>query len=156
MRVSALIVCISACMMFCAAAFCVDEKTWDDLTDQAIEQYRTGHHEEAVATARLALASGEELFGPEDLKIVGSLDDLATYLNAVGKADESDALYKRALHILEKKLPPDDPYLEIFLNYLAGFYKKAGRPDEAAKLEERARSIRRARMQKKETNTKEK
>ena len=142
--------CIIVFILSFSALSYADEKEWDELTDRAIELYRTGHHKEAVTVARRALKSAEELFGPDDLKVVGSLDDLATYLHATGNNSEAERLYRRALAILDEKLPPDDPYLEIFLNYLYGFYNKIGKPEEAAKLKERARSIRSVRLGKTE------
>lgn len=123
-------------------SWAADEKEWLDLTDEAINYYQYGHHKEAIATARKALKVGEEIFGPEDIRIVGSIDDLASYLKTDGQYEEAEALYKRALSILEKKLPPDDRYLAIFLDYLANFYDKIDRPDEATALRERAKGVR--------------
>ena len=119
-----------------------DEKEWQAVTDEAITYYQAGRHKEAIATARKALKMGEETFGPEDLKVVGSVDDLASYLAAEKQYAEAEALYKRALSILEKKLPPNDRYLAIFLNYLANFYDKIKKPDEATALRDRAKAIR--------------
>ena len=137
--------CIAASILSCVPALRADEKEWISLTDKGEELYKTGHHEEAVAVARQALKAGEETFGAGHLNVVGSLDDLATYLRATGAIDEPDALYKRALAILEKNLPPDDSYYAIFLEYLSGVYEKLGKPDEAAKYMERAREARRKR-----------
>jgi tetratricopeptide (TPR) repeat protein len=142
MRRSCMIVMVFYAVFLAAGCARADEKEWLELTDKAIGFYQKGQHEEAIATARQALKVGEATFGPEDLKIVGSIDDLASYLQAVGKYDESEALYRRALAILEKKLPPNDRYLAIFMDYLANFFEKIGKTDEAAKLKARAKSIR--------------
>jgi tetratricopeptide (TPR) repeat protein len=129
-------------LLLAAGCAWANEKEWLGLTDKAIGFYQKGKHEEAIAVARQALRVGEETFGPEDLKIVGSIDDLASYLQAVGNYTEAEALYRRALSILEKKLPPDDRYLAIFMDYLANFFDKIGKPDEAAVLKARAKAIR--------------
>jgi tetratricopeptide (TPR) repeat protein len=118
------------------------EKEWLEVTDQAINYFQAGHRKEAIETARKALVMGEETFGPDSLKVVGSIDDLASYLKADGQVVEAEALYKRALSILEKRLPPDDRYLAIFMNYFANFYDNINKPKEAAALRARAGAIR--------------
>ena len=125
-----------------AVSLFADQKGWERLTDEAIDNYQAGRHDEAIRIARLALAEGERTFGPEDLKIVGSLDNLATYLARIDKYDEADKLYRRALSILEAKLPSDDRYLAIFMDYLAVFYEKTGSVEYANELRARAKAIR--------------
>jgi tetratricopeptide (TPR) repeat protein len=140
-KISIAIIAILA--VFMAAIYShAGEKEWQAVTDQAITYYQAGRPKEAIAAARKALKMGEEIFGPEDLKMVGSIDDLASYLKSEGRYVEAEALYKRALTILEKKLPPNDRYLAIFLNYLANFYDKIKKPDEATALRARAKAIR--------------
>ncbi|MCM8760531.1 MAG: tetratricopeptide repeat protein [Candidatus Omnitrophica bacterium] len=115
---------------------------WQSLTDEALDHYYYHRYKEAVEVAREALKVAIELFGPEDLKVVGSLDNLASYLAATGEYEEADELYQRAFSILQKKLPADDGYLAIFMDYLAIFYEKIGRVEYAEELRSRARSIR--------------
>jgi len=141
-KISAITVMISMVFFAAAPAWPSDEKEWLALTDKAINYFQAGKKKEAIATARRALKMGEEIFGAEDLKVVGSIDDLASYLKADGKYVEAEALYKRALSILEKRLPPDDRYLAIFLNYLANFYDNIKKPGEAAAMRARANAIR--------------
>lgn len=136
---------LSTCLMAVSMA---GEKEWSDLSDEACTLYRSSRYEEAVEVARRALKEGEKTFGPNDLKIVGSVDDLATYLFAAGNTAEARKLYRRALKILQRNLPKDDPYLTIFMDYLAGVYEKMGDPYQAAKLRESARSARQERMNK--------
>ena len=118
------------------------ESEWQGLTDEALDHYYHGRNKEAVGTARKALRSAEELFDSDDLKMVGSIDDLATYLAATGNTEEADQLYQRALSILEKSLPSDDHYLAIFMDYLALFYDKNGKNEYANELRARAKAIR--------------
>lgn len=118
------------------------EDEWMALTDKGYGYYKSGKYKEAIEAARQALKMGEEIFGPDDLKVVGSIDDLASYLSASGNNTEAEELYMRALAILEKRLPPDDSYLAIFLDYIGVFYDKIGRADEAAKYKARAKKIR--------------
>ena len=118
------------------------EKEWQRLTDEALDHYYYGHNKEAVAVGREALKEAEALFGPDDLKVVGSADSLATYLVATGNIEEADGLYQRSLSILQKKLPADDRYLAIFMDYLALFYDKIGKNDYASQLRQRSEAIR--------------
>ena len=118
------------------------EKEWQRLTNEALDHYYYGRNKEAVSVAREALKEAEALFGPDDLKVVGAADDLATYLVSTGNIEEAEALYQRALAILQKKLPPDDRYLAIFMDYLALFYDKIGKNDYAAQLRQQAKAIR--------------
>lgn len=118
------------------------EKEWQRLTSEALDHYYYGRNKEAVVVARQALKEAEALFGQDDLKVVGAVDDLATYLVATGNVDEAENLYQRAFTILQKKLPPDDRYLAIFMDYLALFYDKIGKNDYASQLRGRAKAIR--------------
>lgn len=118
------------------------EEEWQSLTDEALDHYYYGRYDEAVVVAREALKEAETLFGPEDLKVVGAVDNLASYLVATGNTSEADVLYQRAFAILRKRLPPDDRYLAIFMDYLALFYDKIGKKEYAAQLREEAKSIR--------------
>jgi tetratricopeptide (TPR) repeat protein len=136
---------IAAVAMILSSSVCLaapTEKDWQCLTDEALDLYHYGNNREAVGAAREALKMGEELFGPDDLKVAGSIDNLATYLAAAGNTKEADRLYQRALSILRKKLPPDDQYLAIFMDYLALFYDKIGKNGYAKELRERAEAIR--------------
>ena len=118
------------------------EKEWQRLTDEALDHYYYGRNEKAVVVARQALKEAEELFGPDDLKVVGAVDNLASYLAATGQTEEADRLYQRAFSMLEKKLPPDDHYLAIFMDYLALFYDKIDKKEYANQLRDRAKAIR--------------
>jgi tetratricopeptide (TPR) repeat protein len=118
------------------------EDEWMALTDKGYELYKVGKYDEAIDVAAQALKMGEDLYGPDDLKVVGSIDDLASYLSKAGRNDEAEPLYRRAFAILEKRLPPDDSYLAIFMDYLAIFFDKVGKRDEAETLRARAKAIR--------------
>lgn len=127
-------------LAICSARAGEDE--WMAITDKGYELYKIGKYDEAIAAARDALKMGEELFGADDLRVVGSIDDLASYLSKAGRDDEAEPLYRRALAILEKRLPPDDSYLAIFMDYFALFLDKVGKKEEADGLRARAKEIR--------------
>ncbi|MCX5677816.1 MAG: tetratricopeptide repeat protein [Candidatus Omnitrophica bacterium] len=136
---------IAAVVMILSFSVCLaasTEEDWQRLTDEALDLYYYGNYKEAVGVAREALKTGEELFGPDDLKVAGSVDNLATYMAAAGNTKEADRLYQRALSILREKLPPNDQYLAIFMDYLAIFYDKIGKNGYAKELRERAKAIR--------------
>lgn len=138
-KITAIVMILSSSVCFAAPT----EEDWQRLTDEALDLYHYGNNKEAVGVAREALKIAEEIFGPDDLKVAGSVDNLAAYLDTAGNTREADQLYQRALSILRKKLPPDDPYLAIFMDYLALFYDKIGKNGYAKELRDRAEIIRR-------------
>lgn len=137
-KIAAVIIILSSSASFAMPT----EKDWQRLTDEALDLYHYGNNKEAVSVAKEALKVAEEIFDPDDLKVAGSVDNLATYLADAGNTKEADKLYQRALSILRKKLPPDDRYLAIFMDYLAVFYDKIGKSEYAKELREEARAIR--------------
>ena len=126
---------------FISPALC-QEKLWNDLQEKAITLYQQKQHEEAVETEEKALMVAEETFGPNDLKVAESLDNLAIYYQALDNYKEAEGLYRRALAIMEKNLSPYDHYLAIFMDYLSDFYAKVGNNIEAERLRNRAKAIR--------------
>ncbi|MFH1189683.1 MAG: tetratricopeptide repeat protein [Candidatus Omnitrophota bacterium] len=137
------VMAIMVSVLSCQAAPAVStEEEWQSLTDEALDHYQYGNNKEAVIVAKDAVKMAEELFGPDDLRVAGSIDNLATYLAATGRTEEADRLYRRALAMLEKKLSPDDSYLAIFMDYLAVFYGKIGNDGYAKELREHAKKIR--------------
>ena len=137
-KIAAAVIILSSSVCFAVST----EEDWQRLTDEALDLYHYGNNKEAVSVAREALKAAEEVFGPDDLKVVGSVDNLATYLAATGNTKEADRLYQRALSMLRKKLPPGDSYLAIFMDYLALFYDKIGKNVYAKELREKANAIR--------------
>ena len=130
-------------MLSCSVSFAAPtEEEWQSLTDEALDLYHYGNNKEAVRVARETVKMAEELFGPDDLRVAGSIDSLATYLAAAGNTKEADRLYREALSMLQKKLPPYDGYLAIFMDYLAVFYDKIGNYEYAKELRAKANRIR--------------
>ena len=142
MRKTIAIISVAALVLLFAASVIADEKRWGTLTDEALDAYQFGKHEEAISLGRQALEEGERTFGPDHLNVAGSMDALAAYLRAMGDYAEAETLYRRALVILEKSLPSDDHYLAIYMDFLAGFYDEIGNSAEANKLRARAKAIR--------------
>ena len=136
------ILCMTIVVLSSVCVAVPTEDQWDKLTDEALDHYYYGRKAEAIAVARKAVEAGLELFGPDDLKIVGSYDNLASYLAAAGENAEADEYYQKAFAVLQKKLPPDDHYLAIFMDYLAIFYDRIGKTDYANELRSRAKAIR--------------
>lgn len=136
-------IAIAAAVLSCSVSFAAPtEKEWQNLTDEALDLYHYGNNKEAVAVAEEAVKVAEELFGPDDLRVAGSIDNLATYLSAAGNTKEADRLYRKILSMLQKKLPPDDGYLAIFMDYLAIFYDRIGNTGYAKELRASANKIR--------------
>jgi WD40 repeat protein len=74
-----------------------------------------GRHPEAVETLRRALAIREKALGPENPKLVWTLERLSDELFAIGKSDEARPFSRRALAIWDKAqpLPPAEPFPRI-------------------------------------------
>lgn len=118
------------------------EKAWDDLQEQAITYYQSKEHQKAVDAQAEALKLAEKTFGPEDLRVAESLDNLAIYSQGIGDYAGAEKLYERAMAIMEKKLSPTDHYLAIFTDYVAEFYGRIGKKDKEKELRSRAKAIR--------------
>lgn len=133
-----------ACLltMMLAGPIHADEKEWVALQDKAMDSFQKKLYPEAIKAQRDALTIAETSFGPGDVKIAESIENLAVYTEASGDIAGAEALYKKALAILEARLRSDDHYLAISLDYLADFYQRIGRHDEEKALRERAKAIR--------------
>jgi tetratricopeptide (TPR) repeat protein len=103
---------------------------------------------EAVALTPFILQAKDEIrkeaenFGPQDIRLATSLNDLADIYSAQGQYAEAEPLYKRTLQIKEKALGPTDLYVAPSLMGLADLYYKQGRYAEAEPLYKRALAIR--------------
>jgi len=139
-KVASLLVGI-LCKVFVPLHADTQETQWKKHMDAADEAYRQGHYGDAEKSIKAALKEAER-FGPQDLRLGTTLNNLASLYEAQGKYAEAEPLDKRALAIEEKALGPEDPYVAIIgLNNLAELYHQQGKYAEAEPLHKRSLSI---------------
>ena len=83
-----------------------------------------------------------ENFGPNDLRLATTLNDLGLLYRAEGKFKDAEPLYRRSLAIRENKLGASNPAVAVSLNNLAGLLAAENRYVEAEQKYRRALAIR--------------
>lgn len=118
------------------------DEAWQRDMDAANQLFRQGRYAEAEASYR-AVAKTAEAFGPKDLRLATTLNNLAAVLDAAGQGSEAETLYKRVVEIREAALGPKDPLVARSLNNLAAFYGFDPQAGPVTALLERALDLRR-------------
>ena len=104
--------------------------------------YYLGRPEEAEQSYRRAIAILEAGVGADSPKLAQAQDDLASFLDEVGKYVEAEKLVRRALDIRERVLEADDPAIAESCFGLAHMcHRHFDRFDEADSLYARALAI---------------
>jgi tetratricopeptide (TPR) repeat protein len=116
------------------------EARWEQYMRAAGAAYQRGDYEEAVGQTKAAVKEAED-FGEQDSRLAGTLNNLATLYESLGRHGKAEPLYKRSLAITEKARGPEHPDLAAILNNLAGLYQAQGRIGEAEPLFKRALAI---------------
>lgn len=116
---------------------------WDVGSKYATELAKEGDSTKARLYFTEALRKAEE-FGPQDLRLAKSLENLAGFYHNQSKFAEAEtgAFLKRAVTFYEREGDPENPGLSASLNNLAGFYQEKGHFAEAEALFKRALAIR--------------
>jgi tetratricopeptide (TPR) repeat protein len=117
------------------------DQLWQQHYDAGKTAYEQGQYTKAEKQFGAALKEAEG-FGPDDLRLARSLNNLAAVYAVQGKYDKAEPLYKQSLTILEKALGPEDPRLATCLENYGALLQKMGRTAEAETLEARAQAIR--------------
>ena len=125
----------------CAPPLSAQKARWKKLNTEVTELYKQGKFEQGIPVAQEALKVGESTFGPTNVNVATSLNNLAEFYVAQGRYGEAEPLLVRALGIREKALGPEHPYVATSLNNLAELYRQQGRYGEATPLEKRALGI---------------
>ncbi len=113
---------------------------WESSITAAQQAYQQADY--ADAEKQLEAARKEaEAFGPDDVRLATSLNNLALLYKAQGRYAEAEPLYQRALAIREKALGPEHPDVAASLQNYAALLRKTGRVSEATKMEARAKAI---------------
>ena len=123
-----------------AAVTLLRDDPWERHMAAGAEAYQQGNYTEAVKQVRAAVERARE-FGPTDLRLGTSLNNLAGLYQAQGHYSEAEPLYQRSLAIAEKALGPEHPNVGINLSNLAELYRVQGRYAEAEPLHQRALAI---------------
>ena len=119
----------------------VEETIWGQHSLEGVRALEHGNYVEAEDWFKSALIEAE-WFGPEDLRLATSLDNLAGLYVKQGRYAEAEPLHKRALAIYEKTLGPDHPQVAQTLENYAALLHKIERSGEATTNELRAKAIR--------------
>lgn len=115
-------------------------KMWERYNTLGQQAMSQGKPVDAEAQFKLALQEAESA-GPNDPRIVTSLNNLGNCYRQQGKFAEAEPCYKRAIEVqtrLKGPLSPD--MVPIFDNY-AKMLRAAQREAEAQKMEAKARAI---------------
>ena len=107
---------------------------------------RQDEDEAALRLSERSLEIVEELYGPDDRELTGSLMALSNAYIGGGKFSEAQALLERALKINEEQLGPEHPALSSILNNLGSVHGMAGDVDGTLPFFERALKIEEAVM----------
>src|SRR6185312_11260906 len=79
------------------------------LNQKVVKLYQKGDFNQATEVVKKSLALAEALHGPNDIRIVISLSNLAELYRIQGQYAQAEPLYKRSLAIREKALGPNHP-----------------------------------------------
>ena len=113
---------------------------WESYITAGQQAYQQADYAEAEKQFEAALKEAEA-FGPDEVRLATSLNELGLVYDAQGRYAEAEPLYQRSMAIWEKALGPDHPDVGQSLNYLGLLYFGQGRYAEAEPLYQRALAI---------------
>jgi len=105
---------------------------------------RLGVYDKAQRLLEQALASGRQVYGPEDPRLAQTLQDLGIVLGDRGDYNSASRHLEEALPMRRKVLGRDDPEVAITLVELGRIYQDQGFNDRAEPFHREALAIRRA------------
>src|SRR5262245_56248506 len=103
---------------------------------------QNGRYREAETLLRQALASAEQVFGPNDANVSVILNNLAVLYKYIGEFDEAERLYKWALATIERQTEVDDEKVATLYHNLGGLEHAWCRYAEGEALARRAVQLR--------------
>ena len=113
---------------------------WQSYITAGEQAYQQADYAEAEKQFEAALKEAGA-FGPDDVRLATSLDNLALLYDAQGRYAKAEPLYQRALAIWEKALGPEHPHVAASLNNLATLYQLQCKYADAEPLLNRALAI---------------
>jgi tetratricopeptide (TPR) repeat protein len=105
---------------------------------RAQEASDRGDYKEAEVLYERALPLYERALGPEDLRLVGPLANLANVYRALGKFDRAELFYARVAFLMEEALGPSDVLVGAALADTAEAVASQGQYGRAKNLYQRA------------------
>ena len=114
---------------------------WAGYITAGQQAYQHADYAEAEKQFEAALKEAEA-FGPDDVRLATSLNELGLVYRAQGKYAEAEPLFKRALAILDRALGPKHPDVALVLKNYAALLRKTGHSGEATMMGLRAKAIR--------------
>jgi tetratricopeptide (TPR) repeat protein len=136
--------CLQAALSFLAFSpvlSVAEDSVWETHLKAAVHYQELGNYA-AAENACFAAVNEAEKFGPDDLRLATSLNNLALLYKIQAKYAEAEPIYQRALGIVEKALGPGHPSLASILNNIADLDRSLGKYAEAEALYQRALVIR--------------
>jgi tetratricopeptide (TPR) repeat protein len=121
------------------------ETTWKTSFDSGVKARREAQYVDAERLLRSAVAQAEA-FGPQDDRLVRSLNELGTILRFANKLGEAQPVHERALGIAEGANGKNSPDVATSLYGLAVVASRQGRAKDAEPLFKRALAIRENRL----------
>jgi tetratricopeptide (TPR) repeat protein len=101
-----------------------------------------GRYQEAEPLFQQAIALAEDAFGPDDLEVSSTLNNLAILYKYTGHFVQAQSLYRRALRITVAHLGPDHPEVASIYHNLGGLEHARGRYRRAEPLARQAVAMR--------------
>jgi eukaryotic-like serine/threonine-protein kinase len=105
---------------------------------------RLGVYDKAERLLQQALVSGRQVYGPEDVRLAQTLQDLGIVLGDRGDYIGAGRNLEEALAMWRRSLGRDDPQVAITLAELGRVYQDQGFNDRAEPVQREALAIRRA------------
>lgn len=117
------------------------DKEWERLNIQVLNNYRSGNFVAAARYGEMALRKAEDLAAHDLKALTTSLNNLALSYDKLAEFDKAEALYKRSLAIKERSRFGKDPSYAFTLNNLGLLFLSRDNFEEADESFRRAFGI---------------
>ncbi|MBX9667064.1 MAG: tetratricopeptide repeat protein [Candidatus Obscuribacterales bacterium] len=107
---------------------------YDDCMRVARAKAAEGKTDRAMQIYQTAMADIEGQFGPDDLRIATSADELGTLQERLGMNPQAEESFRKAFNIRLKKLPEKNPDLKACRQKLAAVLRKLFKEEEAQQV----------------------
>ncbi len=107
---------------------------YDDCMRVARAKASEGKTDRAMQIYRIAIKDIEGQFGPDDLRIATSADELGTLEERLGMTQQAEESFRKAFNIRLKKLPEKNPDLKSSRQKLAAVLRKLFKEEEAQQV----------------------
>src|SRR4051794_3808499 len=132
---------LSLALLFYSPMMRAQENEWNTAVASGSAAYQQGRYSEAEKYFADALSKAET-FGPSDIRLATTLNNLAQCDRQLGRYNEAEQLYLRAAKISETVRGAEDLEYATVIGNLGELYVHTGRYKEAEPLLERSLRIR--------------